>query len=385
MRRLLVVSAVAAFTTLAPVTASASLLWTLVGSPLTVVAYQSTTFTFTATNLDALGRLGCLEVDLPSSFQIAGTGTPSASNGASWTSSINGNAVLVHSINSSGLLSLLQTVTFTIQARPTAAGAFTLPNHSHVRADCTGTDQPGVALPITVLAGATPTPVPTPTPTPTPSPTPKPTPIPTPRATPTPTSTPTPTPTPTASPAPTLPLPTEPLPTLPLPTEPLSSILPTTPPLPGETATPRPTDGAHGASPSGSPSQGLAGASQQASASPWASASPSAPRSADPFAGPVPPASGGPSSSGSGEGTVEAAPALRLEPEELKLNAELFDLLGSPQVWFVPAAAIGAPGLLVLLWVALQTFGTLAWLPSVRRMRGQEQRRSARSRRVDAR
>jgi hypothetical protein len=376
MRRWLVMSAVAASTTLAPVTASASLLWTLVASPLTVVAYQSTTFTFTATNLDALGLLGCLEVDLPSSIQIAGTGTPSASNGASWTSSINGNAVLVHSISSGGRLSLLQTVTFTIQARPTAPGSFTLPNHSHVRADCTGTDQPGVALPITVLPGATPTPVPTLTPTPTP----KPTPSPTPRPTPTPTSTPTPTPTPTASPAPTLPLPTEPLPTLPLPTEPLPSILPTTPPLPGETATPTPTDGVHAASPSRSPSPGLAGGTQPTSASPRASASPSASRSADPLAAPGP-ASGGPSSGGSGEGSAGAAPPLRLEPEELKLNAELFDLLG-PQVWFVPAAAIGAPGLLVLLWVALQTFGTLAWLPSVRRMRGQEERRSARSRPV---
>jgi hypothetical protein len=34
---------------------------------------------------------------------------------------------------------------------------------------------------------------------------------------------------------------------------------------------------------------------------------------------------------------------------------ELGDGLGASQLWFVPAAAIGAPGLLVLLWVALQT------------------------------
>ncbi len=64
------------------------------------------------------------------------------------------------------------------------------------------------------------------------------------------------------------------------------------------------------------------------------------------------------------------------------LNTPLLDLLGSPQVWFVPAAAIGAPGLLVLLWVLLQTGGTLAWIPFVRRMRGQESARSGRYRRV---
>jgi hypothetical protein len=63
---------------------------------------------------------------------------------------------------------------------------------------------------------------------------------------------------------------------------------------------------------------------------------------------------------------------VRLEPQELTLDTQLLDILGSSQVWFVPAAAIGAPGLLVLLWVALQTVGTLAWSPSVRRMRGQD-------------
>lgn len=76
---------------------------------------------------------------------------------------------------------------------------------------------------------------------------------------------------------------------------------------------------------------------------------------------------------------------MRLEPADLKLNAQLFDLLGSPQVWFVPAAAIGAPGLLVLLWVLLQTVGTLAWIPFVRRMRGQEAERRGRSRRIAVR
>ena len=64
---------------------------------------------------------------------------------------------------------------------------------------------------------------------------------------------------------------------------------------------------------------------------------------------------------------------------------QLSDLLGSAQVWFVPAAAIGAPGLLVLLWVLLQTAGTLVWFPFIRRMRGEKPVRSGRSRRVPVR
>jgi hypothetical protein len=340
MRRLVLVLAVGALTTLAPVSASAALLWTLVASPLTAVAYQSATFTFTASNLDLVGVLGCLEVDLPGSFVIEAIGTPTASNGATWAASATGNAVVVHSIDNAGRLKLANSVTFTVRAQPTVAGSFSLANHSHVRFDCGGIDQPGVALPITVLPGATPTPVPTPTPRPTPRPTPKPTPTP-------------------------LPVPTLPLPSLPLPT-----VLPTAPP-PQATPTPRPTAGSLvGASPSGS---ALASSSPR----PSGLATPSA--SADPVAPGPGPAGGGPPASGAG------APQVRLEPADLKLNAQLFDLLGSPQVWFVPAAAIGAPGLLVLLWVLLQTVGTLAWIPFVRRMRGQEAERRGRSRRIAVR
>jgi hypothetical protein len=35
--------------------------------------------------------------------------------------------------------------------------------------------------------------------------------------------------------------------------------------------------------------------------------------------------------------------------------------------WGVPAAALGVPGLLVLLVVALQSIGAAAWLPIARR------------------
>jgi hypothetical protein len=40
--------------------------------------------------------------------------------------------------------------------------------------------------------------------------------------------------------------------------------------------------------------------------------------------------------------------------------------------WAVPAATLGLPGLLVLLWVAAQAVGALAWIPAVRRLHGEE-------------
>jgi len=39
-------------------------------------------------------------------------------------------------------------------------------------------------------------------------------------------------------------------------------------------------------------------------------------------------------------------------------------------VWFVPGAAVAVPGLLVVLFIALQAVGALAWVPAVRRMSG---------------
>jgi hypothetical protein len=38
---------------------------------------------------------------------------------------------------------------------------------------------------------------------------------------------------------------------------------------------------------------------------------------------------------------------------------------------------VGVPGLLVVLWVALQTVGALAWVPAVRRLRGEDRPQEA--------
>jgi len=48
--------------------------------------------------------------------------------------------------------------------------------------------------------------------------------------------------------------------------------------------------------------------------------------------------------------------------------------------WFIPAAVVAGPGLLVILAIALQLLGALAWLPAVRRyLGGAGSRRSGRS------
>lgn len=309
-----------------PAVAAAVMLWTLVGLPLTATVNQSTTFTLTATNLDLLTELGCLEVDLPGSFVIESLGTPQASNGDAWQSYRTGNAVIVHSMSGGGRLEMLETVQFTIRAHATVAGAFTWPNHAHRQQDCSTADQIGVPLAVTVLPAILPTPTPTPTPAATPTPTPAPT------ATPKPAPTATPKPLPTI--IPTLP----PLPTLPLPTIDPGGLLPTPTPTitPRETATPE-------VSVSLEPSDGSAAA--------------------------VPiPGLGGGSTGGRATLTLVGGRGAEATAADTDVGVELFGLLDGDFVWFVPAASVAVPGLLVILWVLLQTIGALAWIPAVRRM-----------------
>jgi hypothetical protein len=47
-------------------------------------------------------------------------------------------------------------------------------------------------------------------------------------------------------------------------------------------------------------------------------------------------------------------------------------MLDGLAVWSVPAAVVSVPGVLVVLWVALQATGVLAWIPAVRRLRGDD-------------
>jgi hypothetical protein len=47
-------------------------------------------------------------------------------------------------------------------------------------------------------------------------------------------------------------------------------------------------------------------------------------------------------------------------------------LLESIDIWIVPGLLLGVPGLLVVAFVLLQAIGVLAWIPAIRRLRGDE-------------
>jgi hypothetical protein len=269
------------------VRAVATALWTLTASPLVATAGQSTTFHMLATNV--LGPpAGCINAEIPSSFEIQSAGNVVASDGSMWVAAVVGTWVEVTSVSGIDHLDPLETVSFDIQLLPTQAGAWDWNNHVHVPQQCTGPAYNGLPVTVVVAPAMLPTPVPTPIPTAVPTPIPTLPPLPTPR----------PDPTATATPAPT--------------------------------ATPRPSP----------------------TPQPVAAAGPAAP-------------------------TDGAAPAGRLAElggtgtGSFGLGTDVVALLDAPLVWFVPGAVVGVPGLLVLLWIALQAVGALAWIPAVRRMSGE--------------
>ena len=63
---------------------------------------------------------------------------------------------------------------------------------------------------------------------------------------------------------------------------------------------------------------------------------------------------------------------------DLGVGVDMLTLLDSPFEWAVPGAVVGVPGLLVVLFVVLQAVGALAWIPAVRRMGDQDDRRRRR-------
>ena len=320
MRRRALAPAVAAIALLVSATPALGLLvWTLVGGPLTATAGTATTFTLTATNLDVLSELGCLEVDLPPSFTIVGAQAGIASNGDDWEAVVFDGKVAVHSLSGGGRLEVSQSVTFTITAVPTAAGTHSWPNHAHQREDCNEAEEAGVALGVTVLPPPLSTPHLTPLPTPTLAPvtTPKPavqaTPTPAPRST------------PLATPAAT--------PTADEDAAPASS------PSPSRTASPS-------ALPTALPTNG-AGGQPPPTASPSGSPDPDRPRF-----------------------VAVAQPDDSNGAALVSLGAlGVIDGLG---VWVIPGAVVGGPGLLVILWVAIQGGVAVAWTPAVRRLRGSD-------------
>jgi hypothetical protein len=166
------------------------------------------------------------------------------------------------------------------------------------------------------------------------------------------TLTPAPTPRPTPRPTPFVPLPSLP-PILPLPSLPLPS------PIASQDASPRP-------SPSAAPTNAVARSSPSPTDMP-----------AGTDAG-LPGPSSAPLPIGPGidpglvaTGRTSEHSRLLFDRDQLDLQTGGLGLLAGFHIWAVPAASIAVPGLLVLLWVALQTSGALVWIPAVRRMRNE--------------
>jgi hypothetical protein len=339
-RRSAAVAAVTAAVSLAIVSpAMALLVWTLSPTVVTATVGQQTNVTLTATNLDALADLGCFEVILPSTFSDVSAGAPIASNGDRWRATVTGTTVVVRSESGGGRLDngKLESVSFVLHATPTVVGASTWSNHAHQKEDCKGANEVGVPIAVTVLPALAATPTPRPTPAPTPRPTPAPTPVPTAVQLPGVTPLPLPVPLPVPSPGET-------------PREAAS-------PAPGET--PPPTDADARETPL--PARRSSAERRPLITLPL--------RDADGPSGP--PAAG---VSPSEPAAIRPAVAIGEEDGGVDLGIGAEDVMSGVEVYAVPAAAIAVPGIVLLIWLGLQTIGALAWIPAVRRLRGRDDR-----------
>ena len=325
---------------------AASLLWSLTASPLAATTGVQKVFTLTATNEDPLAALdssreiGCVVVDVPGNFTVAGAVVTGSNAGDGWhVDSVVGNRVTVHTDSGGERLELLGWVRFTITATPMQTGSLVWSARAHRAQDCSGAAALIGVPPIVVVTGPPVTPTPQPTPTPAPTPTPKPTPAPTPR--------------------PTL---------LPLPLPSFGQ-----PPGPEPEPTGPPTSSAP--RPSAEPD-----ASEEPSGSEDDGSRP--PRDTDPGGAPgaLPPSSGGSAVDGSADGSGGSAaapvavdaPRVAFDESQLDVGSMEIDLLTGVEIWSVPAATLGVPGILLLVWVGLQAVGALAWIPAVKRLRGDE-------------
>lgn len=314
-------------TLVTPLTVSAALLWTLTATPLAVGTGVPTTFTLVASNL-LLGRIECVVVDVPANFNVGGVDAVGSTAGDSWVAARDGNRVTVWTRSGGDRLELLDSVTFTVVATAISGGSLAWPATAYDRPECDGSGSLLGVPPIIVVSEPAVRPSPAPTPIPAPLPTLPPPPAPTP------------------SPLPVIPLP------LPLPTI-GSPGIPDVSPRAEVTASPSPR-------PSAVPERSTTAEQPPGTGSP----------------GPPPTSDG----ARGGEGRIFDAPAadprseaprIGFDEPDLDLSTLSVGLLVGAPIWVVPVAAIGGPGLMVLVWVALQAAGASIWIPSARRLRGE--------------
>jgi hypothetical protein len=385
-----------------PQAALAARLWTLSGSPLTASIGVQTAVTLNVQNIGGNGggdEIGCVQIDVPSSFTVAsvavvsvkGVTSPSVHGWTASTAPIAGGvrATFQEPRDDNVLVGLPvgDRAVFRITGTPKTLGIVTMSGQAHDKPggggnDCGSGTFPTLSIALTI---ALPPPLPTPTPQPTPTPTPAPTPTPVPTPSPTPQSTPAPTPrpTPTPTPRPTLPLPTLPTITLPpgLPTPaptptPGPSARPSASVVPGDGESPRPSptrspDGSAGSPVPGAsdqPGSGDAGGGSGTAVPPGGGAG----SGGDPGdgAGSGTAAGGG---SGSGGGSDADGPVFSVAGDDVKplvplVGAEFAAFEGID--WAVPALTLTVPGLLLMLAVLAQLTMGAIWLPVARRWLG---------------
>ena len=325
--------------------AAALLGWSLSGSPSTAQAAQPTGFTLKVTNDNLLvllgAEIGCVHADVGPNFSIESVAIASVSSGRTWLAGQQGSIAIAHAQDGGGRLGLNQSVRFTVTAVAQTAGSYQWRVTVYRAQDCSGSAMSGTDT-FTINVTAAPTPTPTPTPAPTPTKTPTPTPAPTP-----------------ILPLP-LPLPPVNLPPPPRPT-PLPTVAPTGNPSVGATPTPAATAASSdqpqlSSAPAGRPEPaGAAPGSRGLTASLDREAAAGAPVALPPVAGAL------------------AAPRARVAlGDDISLGIGALGALDAAHIWFVPGAVVGIPGLLLILWIGLQTLGGVLWLPTVRRMLGDE-------------
>lgn len=322
--------------------ARAAVLWTLTASPLTVTAGTPTTFTLRA-SLALLGDIRCIEVGVPDNFIVTAAAVVGSNAGDSWTSRVVGNDVWVHVTSGGDRLRFIgHYVDFTITATALSPGSLAWGSHSHDQEDCGGAESLLSVPPIVLVLGPAITPTPAPTVAPTPAPTSR----------------------PTLSPLPSL----API-ALPTPRPSVGVGLPPFPiatPASSSPGTPTP-----GASAPSSPEQPPAGVG---SSSPGSTPRASGPAEESPGVVPVPPPPGGGGAGAPVEGRIVADQASPggAAPGAVPVTLGALGLLASIDLWIVPGLLLGVPGLLVVGFVILQAVGALAWIPAIRRLRGQE-------------
>jgi len=312
--------------------------WSLAISPGTVAVGEAETFALTVTNQDpqaddvSSSEIGCIVVDVPAIFSVTAARFTGSNAGNSWTVGLDGNRVLIRAGSGGDRLASLQWVRAGVDANANGAGSPKWQATAYRDQGCSGTGAPVSGQPAVVVTGPVVTPSPVATPKPTPKPTPTPTPAPASTARPTPRPT---TPAATATPTPS------------------SDVLPTDRPDTTPTPTPTPT-----ASDSRSDVPGTA-----------AAGGPPAGGAVDETGATLP---GNVPVAPTGIEDADDAPHIAFEGVELDIGLGAIDLMAGAAVWVVPAATIAVPGMLLLLLVALQAAGALAWIPAVRRLRGRD-------------